>query len=313
MPARQTAPAVADDDLERMLEGVVSNSSRSFDEIMQGVANRLEKVPVDRRLATIFDHVPGPDEAHFDLGELIDEDVVVIIDTGRLRQAAQRVLTLVVLSNLWGALKRREQQIPHEETHKLVNVYLEEAASVATSGILQELLGQARSFDLSMTLAMQHPGQLEHIDAAVYDELLNNVSTYVVGNVPDDGDLATRLSSADMPAQAAAQHLRALRRGEWLVALPAPFDAPEPRPFQVESLPLPPGHPEGPGPTVDAATLDDAIEGVLERTRAAPRRVLGHSTMSESPVDRHGRAADRLDSVLPYTLLLYHPDVSDDS
>jgi DNA helicase HerA-like ATPase len=301
MHERETAPAVSDDDLERMLEGVVANSSRSFDEIMQGVANRLEKVPVDRRLATIFNHVPGPDEAHFDVGELIDEDVVIVIDTGRLRQAAQRVLTLVILSKLWAALKRREQETPHDETHTLVNVYLEEAASVASSDILQELLGQARSFDLSMTLAMQHPGQLEHIDDAVYDELLTNVSTYVVGNVPDDGDLATRLATADMRPDAAGRHLRALRRGEWLVALPGPFDAPEPRPFQVESLSLPPGHPDGPRATVDAATLDRAIEDVVERTRAGHGLVLGQPSTTEPAVDQHGGAADRLDSALPYT------------
>ena len=53
MHERQSAPSVSNPDLERMLGGVVANRARTFDEVMQGVANRLEKVPTDRRLARL--------------------------------------------------------------------------------------------------------------------------------------------------------------------------------------------------------------------------------------------------------------------
>jgi hypothetical protein len=41
-----------------MLGGIAANSERSFHELMQGVANRIEKIPVNDRLARVFNHVP---------------------------------------------------------------------------------------------------------------------------------------------------------------------------------------------------------------------------------------------------------------
>ncbi|MFD1568937.1 ATP-binding protein, partial [Halolamina litorea] len=234
MHERQAAPPVADEDLERMLAGVVANRARSFDEIMQGVANRVEKIPIDQRLARIFNHVPEDGDPHFDLAEYLNEDVVIILDTGGLRNEAQRVLTLVVLSNLWTALRRRSQRSQGDQP--LVNLYIEEAASVAVSDLLKQLLSQSRSFDCSMTLAMQFPAQLKSQNHDVYEELLNNISTFVAGNVAVDRLLARRLATDEMDAVAVGNRLRALRRGQWLVSLPAAFDSPEPRPFLVRSL-----------------------------------------------------------------------------
>ncbi|MFW6045314.1 MAG: ATP-binding protein, partial [Natronomonas sp.] len=57
----RTAPAVSDDELQRMLNGLVTNSKRSFDELMQGVANRIEKIPIDPRLGALFNYVPTDD------------------------------------------------------------------------------------------------------------------------------------------------------------------------------------------------------------------------------------------------------------
>ncbi|MDT3436075.1 type IV secretory system conjugative DNA transfer family protein [Haloarcula sp. 1CSR25-25] len=305
MHDRQSAPAVADEDLERLLSGVVANSARSFDEIMQGVANRIEKIPVDRRLARMFNHVPEDDDRHFDFGEFLDEDVVIIIDTGRVRTDTQRVMTLVLLSNLWSALRRRAQSTPSTESYNLVNVYLEEAASIATSDILQDLLSQSRGFGVGITLAMQFPDQLRRIDDGVYRELLNNVSTYVTGNVPTDDRLASRFTTADMSATEMADQLKWLPRGEWLVQLPAPFDHPEPRPFQVESLPLPAGDPDGPGPTIPTEEIEQLIEDVAERTHATA----GLTLQAPSTTDETGDDSDptdngapvRVDSALPHT------------
>jgi len=305
MHDRQSAPAVADEDLERLLSGVVANSARSFDEIMQGVANRIEKIPVDRRLARLFNHVPGDDDPHFDFGEFLDEDVVIVVDTGRVRTDTQRVMTLVLLSNLWSALRRRAQSTPSTESYNLVNVYLEEAASVATSDILQDLLSQSRGFGVGITLAMQFPDQLRRIDDAVYRELLNNVSTYVTGNVPTDDRLASRFTTADMSEQEIADQLKWLPRGEWLVQLPAPFDHPEPRPFQVESLPLPAGNPDGPGQSIPADDIEPIVADVTARTRSEAGLTLASPSTpdetgdSDDPTDES--APVRVDSALPQT------------
>ncbi|MFC5973451.1 hypothetical protein ACFPYI_19150 [Halomarina salina] len=58
-----------------------------------------------------------------------------------------------------------------------------------------------------------------------------------------------------MPPEAVANRLRALKRGEWLVRLPAHFGEPEPRPFVVNSPPLPAGHSESDNPLDGTAAV----------------------------------------------------------
>jgi hypothetical protein len=313
MHDQQAAPAVSDPDLERMLSGVVANQQRSFDEIMQGVANRIEKVPVDRRLARVFNHVPNGDDPVFDLADVLDEDAVVVLDMGGLRSEAQRVLTLVVLSNLWTALKRRSRRGPDDADHPLVNLYLEEAASVAVSDLLSELLAQARGFDCSVTLSMQFPAQLRETDEGAYDELLNNISTFVTGNVPVDRRLTRRLATDDMDPAAVGNRLRALERGQWLVRLPAEFNEPEPRPFVVRSASPPAGHPASDQPLDDRdqQAFADATSELQARTRVEygltidPPDAAAPADDTATDHDHEDETADtglgRVDTALPHT------------
>ncbi|WP_224448663.1 ATP-binding protein [Haloprofundus salilacus] len=319
MHERQAAPAVSDGDLERMLAGVVANRPRSFDEIMQGVANRIEKIPLDQRLARIFNHVAtdDPDTPAFDLAHYLNEHVVIIFDTGDLRSEAQRVLTLVILSNLWTALRRRSKRSKNSK-QPLVNLYIEEAASIAVSDLFKQLLAQSRSFDCSVTLSMQFPAQLRAYGDDVYDEVLNNISTFITGNVPVDRRLAERLATDDMDAQAVGNRLRALRRGQWLVSLPAGFDDPEPRPFLVRSAAPPPGDPAGDDPFTDTElqAFEDVMMTVRERTMhhsgltlTLPNTVTPDEgdaeTSADTETDTDGDESplpqQRVDSALPYT------------
>lgn len=353
MHSNREAPPVSDDDLARMLGGIAANSKRSFDELMQGVANRIEKIPADKRLGKVFNHVaPGEREAgddqnpDFDLRRLIDEDVVIIFDMGALRSEAQRVLTLVILSQLWTALKRRHRShtqhqgrsdpmnkppdesvggdggdVAHETDSTvdsisgdpelpLVNLYLEEASSIAVSDLLSDLLARGREFSLAVTLSMQFPGQLRDVDPTAYAELLNNVSTIVTGNVAVDERFERRFATAEMSPHDVGNRLRALERGQWFVSLPAPFAEAEPRPFVLRSQPLPPGHPEGPQPLSrhreEAAA--SAIALAKARTQVECGLILGQERTStsasnveedddENPLPRHSR----LDSALPLT------------
>ena len=263
------APPVVDPELRRMLAGVAANSKRSFDELMQGVANRIEKIPLDDRLGQLFNHVPEGDDPHFELRDVIDEDAVVLLDTGGLRRESRRVVTLALLSQLWTALRRRQRSSTHDGDHALVNLYLEEAATVASSGLVTELLAQSRAFELSVTLAMQFPAQLRQSDAEAYAEVLNNVSTVVTGNVSVDADLKRRLATESMPPNEVANRLRALRRGQWFVSLPSEFGTPEPRPFLVESAPIPAGHHESDESLSGArrTAFEAAFDAVRDRTR----------------------------------------------
>ncbi|QLD87440.1 ATP-binding protein [Natronomonas halophila] len=330
MHETRDAPPVVDEDLQRMLSGVAANSKRSFDELMQGVANRIEKIPLDDRLGQLFNHVPEGDDPKFDFREILDEDAVVIVDTGGLRPASQRTITLVLLSALWSALQRRTRAADTDD-HPLVNLYLEEAASIATSGLLSDLLAQSRSFGLSITLAMQFPAQLRQADNEAYAEVLNNVSTIITGNVAVDDDLARRLATEDMPPSEVANRLRAIRRGQWFVSLPSAFDVEEPRPFLLKSAPLPPGHPDGDNTFLAAeeTAFEAAFDVVRDRTRLdhgidiamnTRQATMERHASSEASIDSEPTAEDlesapevdtdaRVDSALPYTKRL--PEVVD--
>jgi DNA helicase HerA-like ATPase len=313
MHERQSAPAVSDTDLERMLAGVVANRTRSFDEIMQGVANRIEKIPVDERLARVFNHVANEDGPAFDLADHLSEDTVIVFDTGGLRSESQRVLTLLILSNLWTALRRRAERTDGE--HPLVNVYIEEAASIAVSDLLQELLSKSRGFGCSITLSMQFPAQLRAHGQDVYDEVLNDVSTFLTGNVPHDKQLAERLATEDMDPQEVANRLRALERGQWLASLPGEFGETEPRPFLLESAPLPPALADDTDPLADPTRgFNTAFSDVRQRTLDTAGLELdtpGVPTGRDSDggpadvgtTDQQGSGSDatRMDSALPYT------------
>lgn len=285
------APPVSDDGLARMLGGITTNSKRSFDELMQGVANRIEKIPADERLGQLFNHVAvdvGDDTVHpqFDFRTIIDEDAVVIFDLGALRPEAQRVITLVLLSQLWTALKRRHRA-GDGEAYPLVNLFVEEASSVAVSNLLSDLLARGREFSLAVTLAMQFPAQLQAADSGAYAEVLNNVSTIVSGNVAVDERFERRFATADMTPPEVGNRLRALQRGQWFVSLPAPFAQPEPRPFVLSSQPLPPGHPEGSSPFSRQAEqrVTAAIERAHSRTQSQCGLLLTrrHEAKSQSP------------------------------
>jgi len=271
MRAKQEPPAVDDPRLQRLLQSVTEDSSRTFTEVMGGVVNRLEKVSVDSRVATLFDDTG----TEFDLRELLDEDAVVVIDTGGLRDRAQHALTLVVLSELWSALRRRARETDHDD-NPLVNCYLEEAAAFADADLLSDLLARSRAFDCSLALAMQYPEQLDTENSDAIDELLNNVGTYVTGQVPASRGLAERLATEECPATEVGNRLRALARGEWLVSLPAEFAETPPLPFKVASL--------DPAPASTNNVTATAIDDVRNRTK----RTLGRSveTSPTTPADQ---------------------------
>lgn len=282
------APPVSDPDLEKRLETIAPSDQRSFDAVILGVLTRIEKAINDSRLATLFNYVPEtPTDPVFDFYDFLDEDALIIVDTGRLRPQARRAVTLVLLSNLWTALRRRAHHQDVDADPQLVSLLLEEAGSVATSDLVTDLLAQSRGFGLSLTLVMQFAEQLHDGSPGAYHELLNNAGTVITGRVAVDRDLEHRLATDDMSPADVGNRLRALDRGQWLVDLPAPFGASKPRPFVVESVPLPPGHPDGSQPlsTRERAAFDAAVDAVIQRTRSAFGREIEAPTQTPAGSD----------------------------
>ena len=244
-----TPPPVSDGALHRKLVGVASDNPDQFSTIMGAVERRLAMATDDSRLAPLFTATADdPDADRFDLRAQLDEDCLIVFDMGGYGEAARRMLAVAVIGQLWRALERRAETTTGDPP--LVTCYLEEAADIAATGILDTLLSQGRAFGVGITLTMQFPEQVRPAHPRVYQELLNDVGTTIAGSVGVDEGLAQRLATGDIDADAMAARLRALDRGEWLVRPAAPFADRKPHPFQCTSPPLPPGHPDGGDPLV---------------------------------------------------------------
>ncbi|WP_255150099.1 hypothetical protein [Halorarius halobius] len=326
MRDQRSPPPVSEARIESLLESVVHDTDDMFGSIMSGVLTRIEKVPRDRRLARLFNHVteaaadegdgdaPQPEqpgETRLDFTAYLDEDVTIILDMGDLGGGGQRALTLAVLSTLWSACKRRASR---QDDPPLVNCYIEEAATVAETNLLADLLSQGRAFGLAITLAMQFPGQLSQKSRRAYGELLNDVGTIITGPIGQDDDLAARLATDDMPQPSVGARLRGLDRGQWLVDAAAPFRAPSPRPFELVSADPPAAHPASDEDLTEAleVAFESRKRSCIERTRermglplALPSTTAEGQAATAPGDDTEAEANDerrpRVDSALPYT------------
>ena len=241
-----------------------------FQGVKDGTKTQMRQPISDSRVAQIFDHVSTPDGPHLDLDALLNEDVLVILDMGRLNDKPSRILTTVLLSMVWAALQRRvERSRYHEKTHPLVNIYIEEASNLADSDLLDQLLSKGRSFDCSVLLSLQFASQIKGTSHSTYNELLNNIKTFVVGPTDHDKDIASIFQSDEMEKEHVGNRLRNLHNGGWMLKLPAAFGESRPRPFLIESLSLPVGHPEGDAPVTPAMRdhFEQAFAALEERTR----------------------------------------------
>lgn len=272
-----SAPPVASDRLRRTLSSIVDNSADTFTEIIGAAVRRLDTLANQEQLAPQFMYAPADpaaDVERFDWREKLDENCVIILDTSALENEPQRVLTLLTLSQLWTALRRRRRREQREADRRddlpHVNIHVEEAADIATSGALDEMLSKGRAYGVAVSLSMQFLGQLEDVDRQAYKEAINNTATVIAGQTNRDRALAERLATTEVPREQVAARLRSLDPGEWLCSLPATFDTEKPHPFTISSGPLPAGHPDGPEPLTEAqeVTVDAARAKVEYRSRA---------------------------------------------
>ncbi|WP_207589990.1 ATP-binding protein [Halomontanus rarus] len=342
----RTPPPTSDERLSDYFAGLLERDHDVFNKILGGAVARVETIATDDRLAPLFDYVHTPanetdtdasttpsDETdaddsspHFAFTDVIDEDCVVVFDFGGMEERIKRALTLVLLSNLWTALKARAEDPETPRDPPLVNLYLEEARDVAATQLVDTLLSQGRSFGLSILLGVQFPGQLSSPDPSnnTYEEALNEIGTFVVGNVSIEDDLAKTLATDDVPPRRVARRLAAIRHGEWLVRPAAEFGAPTPRPFLGRSLPAPDGHPASDIPL--SADQRNAFETAFELTALETWNASGLAhqpdpTRVDRPETEMGPTVDyaddthseptslRVDSLLPHTTRL--PDCLD--
>jgi DNA helicase HerA-like ATPase len=243
------APQSSDEEVVRTIRRQLQLDSNTFANVMGGVGNRLAYISQDTHLRRIFNNT----ENQFDFRDVLDENKIILFDLGDLRDEAARIMTGVILTNLDDALKERKRDLEQYPDDYVVNLLVDEAASVVVSDIMNDLLEKGRSFRLSVGLSMQFPEQMEAEGGRkVYLNALNNIGSSLVGKINVDRELAQAMAHEEMDPVDFANRIRSLPRGEWIASLPSPtFGETGPYPFSVKPLPIPTGHPESESPLDD--------------------------------------------------------------
>ncbi|WP_371163622.1 primase-like DNA-binding domain-containing protein [Halorubrum miltondacostae] len=243
------APRSSDEEVTRTIRRQLQLDPNTFANVMGGVGNRLAYISQDTHLRQIFNNT----ENQFDFRDVLDEDTVILFDLGDLRDDAARIMTGVILTNLDAALKDRKQALSQHSDDYVVNLLVDEAASVVVSDIMNDLLEKGRGFRLSVGLSMQFPEQMEAEGGRkIYLNALNNIGSSLIGKINVDRELARAMAHEEMDPADFANRIRSLPRGEWIASLPSPtFGETGPYPFSLEPLPIPPGHPESESPLTE--------------------------------------------------------------
>ncbi|WP_276302546.1 helicase HerA domain-containing protein [Halorussus lipolyticus] len=266
-PDFEQAPQSSDEEDTRMIRRQLDLDERAFKNVVGGVGNRLAYISQNSHLRRVFNNT----ENRFDFRDILDEDTVIIFDLGDLRDDGAHLMTGLILSNLQDALKERKQNVGQYPDDYVVNLFIDEAASLVVSDIMNDLLEKGRSFRLSVGLAMQFPEQIESAGGRrMYLNVLNNIGSSLVGNVNVDRELARAMAHEEMDPDDFANRIRSLPRGEWIANLPSPtFGKTGPYPFSLKPLPIPAGHPESDHPLTprEEQQFTETLSAIHERVQ----------------------------------------------
>ncbi len=255
----QIAPKTSDPQIQSMLESHFSKGDRDFNRSASAVLNRLKSLKGrdfiwDMMSFTVPDKYWDDELDWYNRGEVpvldlravLNSNKVVIIDTGHLRQESGAMFSQLFLSHLWTAVQ--SLWTPSKDDY-IANVIIEESAQIAQSEIVYDgFLPRGREFNVCLGLIMQYPQQVVPEGAypsssTAYHEILNNVNTKMIANIKSDEKLAESLFHEDLTTTELNNRIKGLRRGEWLVQLPATgFGKERPEVLTLRPLPVPPGH-----------------------------------------------------------------------
>jgi DNA helicase HerA-like ATPase len=285
------------------------NQSDQAEDSFEAAENRLAVIANHHKLRKFFNQLPewdGEKEKYADEGfhfkELLDTDKTLLFDIGGLHAETQRVLTTVVLTNIWDAVRfRNTGRSVYQSTpdNYCTNIIIDEAADLASTRIVsEEFLPQGRGYDLGLGLIEQFPDQIgedsqstSQDEKRAYRELLNNVHTKLIGNIAITGRQAELLAFEGVDEAELQKRINDMAPGNWFTELPSPahFENP-PKPFYSQSPPIPSGHPEGPDPLTEYQEQkfqQEALPRVIQRTKrnyssSRPDRGTSEGSTSES-------------------------------
>lgn len=270
--------------LQDIIQDQAKADPRQFSKTMNAVSNRLNYIREDDYLRQIFNNTTQTFDLH---DHITDEHKVILFDLGDLRTDPSKILTGVILTELWDAMNHLDTADWDDD--RMVNVVIDEAASIANSKNFNEMLERGRSFNLSLGLAMQWPQQIQYeVDTQAYRNVLNNVHSALFAKVRIDDDAPAAMASEELDIPEFNQRLKSLPPGEWLFIPPDPeFQVDAPEPFSLYPLDIPPGHPESDDPLDEQE--QQRFEHHHQRLRERVRRNYGVSAGDEDTDD--GRQA----------------------
>lgn len=261
-------PKSSTDQTTRSLRRYLMDDPSTAKNILRGVATRADTISRDPHIRELFNNTTP----NFDFRELLETDKIVLFDLSGLRKNPSKSMAAVLLTMLYDALDDRNEWLNNQPDDYVVNLFVDEAHTVTVAETMNTLLEQGRGYRIGVGLYAQYAEQMRHEGGEqVYQNTLNNIHTRIVGNIPVDDDLAEALATEEMDPVAVKNRLRSMPPGEWFVRFPSPefFESP-PRPFTVQSRPIPQGHAEGDSPLSqeDEERFQETVDRIAAHTDA---------------------------------------------
>jgi len=154
------ATAWRDEVLTGVTDPALRRAWENFDRLSAG-EQRAHVVPIMNRLWQLTErpeicHIIGQSTSSFDLGEVLRENKILLINLADLGEATASLAGTLIMNALWSAVRSGATN-PDKPTF----LYLDEFQHFVQLPVgVEDLLAKARSFGLSMNLAHQYLGQL---------------------------------------------------------------------------------------------------------------------------------------------------------
>jgi hypothetical protein len=164
-------------------------------------ASKADSSPITSRMSNFYENplrtiVNCKRGEGISISDIIEKKQVLLVDTSPLSEDGL-MLGALVMSRIQQAIFRRSGKYD-----PVCHVYADEFHNFQTSAF-NVMLSQARSFNLSLCLANQHPKQI----ADIWDDIVGCVSTYMIFRL--HGDHAYMLRSKLQEPEAIVTHLQA--------------------------------------------------------------------------------------------------------
>jgi hypothetical protein len=253
--------------VNRVLRRQLERDTRSFQTVMGGVGTRTHYISGDDRLQPMFNNT----DSKFEFREMLDDNKVILLDLSALRKASAQVVAGVLLTQLSDAVHDNQEKISGKPSDYLVNLLVDEAASVMSSQTMNSMLEEGRKFRLSLDLATQFPEQFKYeANQQAYLNVLNNVATPIVGQINVDEKIADALAYEEMDIDEVKDRLKALPLGELMVRTRTKgWGENHPTPFSLRPMGIPKGYPDSEQQLTDASEqrFQEALAEVDARTQ----------------------------------------------